>query len=353
MHNLKKRLLSVLCSGAMIGTSLTAAVPYNSLIVRAEDNGVQQVIHVEVNGNDKTGDGSQEKPFATLARAQKAVREINGNMTGDIIVSVGAGDYYLDEAIQMDERDSGSNGFEVIWQGSNKSADDVSTRLIGGQDITGEGYQWKAATAEDEASGLLPGMAGKVYKIQLNPEDYQYFDYTNSDYMDDEDYPQGYYGHQGFNELYVNGEKAIMARSQNYRHYEDFENQRGDYWYAGGKTGGKSDSIYYKAGGGKAGPSASDVKGMADAQERGDRVIAQLVIWDAGDNDWVSNTIPIEKIDEGSRKLTAVQSPTTSLYPYNYQIPGTSTPLPKQGGRDYTERSISCRAEKDIFFRET
>jgi len=328
---MKKRALVALTAAAVVAIFQTDFQPS-----KAYAQASQATIYVAVSGNDQTGNGSQVNPYATLARAQTAVRAINANMTGDIIVSVGSGKYYLTSPIMLDERDSGTNGYRVIWQGGNGSnPSDVSAELIGGQKVTGSGYNWVPTTQADSTTYDLPSsVVGLVYKLQLNTGDYVYRDISNHDYMSDPAYPNGYYGHQGFNTLYVNGKAAILARSQNYVEQKGFATQRGDYWYSAGIAGTTSMSsiVAYQAGGGASGPSASDIAGMQHAQQRGDTVIAQVVVWDAGTDDWMSNTLPISTIDTSARWLKAPPSPTTSLYPYNYTIPGISTPLPTQGG---------------------
>lgn len=60
--------------------------------------------------------GTLAAPFQTITQARDAVRAINGSMTGDIIVYLRGGVYELRETLELDERDSGSNGFRVIYR---------------------------------------------------------------------------------------------------------------------------------------------------------------------------------------------------------------------------------------------
>ena len=126
---------------ALTAATVVACFQTDFQLSKAHAQASQATIYVAVNGNDQTGNGSQAFPYATLQRAQTAVRAINASMTGDIIVSVGPGKYYLNSPITLDERDSGNNGHYVIWQGGNGSnPSDVSAELVGGQKITGSGY---------------------------------------------------------------------------------------------------------------------------------------------------------------------------------------------------------------------
>lgn len=72
------------------------------------------VYYVAPNGNDDNP-GTKTKPFATISRARDAARAINQQMTGEIMVMIRQGDYYLTEPIRLDERDSGMNGFTVQY----------------------------------------------------------------------------------------------------------------------------------------------------------------------------------------------------------------------------------------------
>src|SRR6185503_8615966 len=51
-------------------------------------------VHVAPDGRD-TGDGSAAKPFATLARAQTAMRQLKPGADGPVTVELAAGTYHL------------------------------------------------------------------------------------------------------------------------------------------------------------------------------------------------------------------------------------------------------------------
>ncbi len=77
-------------------------------------NGPQAALFVAPNGEDRNP-GTQERPFATLARARDAVRRINREMTGDIVVYLRGGSYFLPEGVRFDVEDSGTNGYQVVY----------------------------------------------------------------------------------------------------------------------------------------------------------------------------------------------------------------------------------------------
>lgn len=93
---------------------------------------VYRDIYVSADGNDN-GDGSKGSPFKSLERARDEVRKINSSMTGDVVVHIANGEYFLDKAMVMGVEDSGKNGHNVIWQGEDKE----NTKITGGKQITG------------------------------------------------------------------------------------------------------------------------------------------------------------------------------------------------------------------------
>lgn len=164
----------------------------------AADAAVQQEFYVAVNGSDSNS-GSKESPFATIERARQAVDEVNDDMTGDIIVNIGAGDYYLEDTVTFGPEDSGTNGYKVIY----RSADGVGkANLIGGE----PDHRLGAVEQEDvDTYDLDASLLGKVYKVQLDPEKYD------------------------FNTLYVNDQRATMARTKNRENHPNFPMAKGEY----------------------------------------------------------------------------------------------------------------------------
>ena len=88
--------------------------------------------YVDPNAKDG-GVGTAQSPFNNLERAIKAVRKANDKMTGDIIVHLKDGEYYVDETIQMTADDGGSNGFNVIY----RSETPGGARIYGAKKLTG------------------------------------------------------------------------------------------------------------------------------------------------------------------------------------------------------------------------
>ncbi|KRF44162.1 discoidin domain-containing protein [Paenibacillus sp. Soil787] len=131
---------------------------------------VQTTFYVSPTGSD-VNPGSQAQPFQTIGQAQTAVRAINSNMTGDIVVILMDGTYNLTSTLTFTSLDSGTNGFNVIYR-----ADTASTPVIsGGTSITG----W---TLDDAAKNIYKANVGTSLQTR---------------------------------QLYVDGVRAVRARGDN------------------------------------------------------------------------------------------------------------------------------------------
>ncbi|MBB5716962.1 right-handed parallel beta-helix repeat-containing protein [Sphingomonas aerophila] len=97
---------------------------------------VAVVLHVSPSGSDQ-GDGSTERPFASLARAQQAVRRWNADH--DVTVRLADGVYRLSAPLRFTAADGGQNGFAVRWEGTGRTRPVLS----GGVPVSG----WKLADA--------------------------------------------------------------------------------------------------------------------------------------------------------------------------------------------------------------
>ena len=124
--------------------------------------------YVSPDGSDANG-GMIDTPFRTIEKARDAVRAIASNMSEDITVYLRGGTYELANTLTFDQRDSGTNGFSVIYENYPSESPVVS----GGRHV----YGW----VQD----------GDTWKVQL-----------------DQNTPQ-------FRQLYVNGVRAVRARSGN------------------------------------------------------------------------------------------------------------------------------------------
>ena len=107
---------------------------------------VMKTFYVSPAGDD-ANPGTQERPLATIGGARDAVRGVNRNMTGDIVVILAGGAYSIAEPIVFDHRDSAAGGHKIVY----RAADGQQPVLSGGRAITGwrpdADGRWKASTS--------------------------------------------------------------------------------------------------------------------------------------------------------------------------------------------------------------
>ena len=165
------RLIAPLVAGALL-IVMPAAQP-------APDG---SVFYVATNGNDTwsgtlpaPNDANTDGPFATLRRAQEAVRELKARgLSKPVTVAIRAGTYHLPRTIVFEPQDSGTARCPITYEAYR----DENVVLSGGKPITG----WKT----DD---------GKVYYADL---------------------PQAREGKWQFRQLFVDGRREIQARYPNF-----------------------------------------------------------------------------------------------------------------------------------------
>ncbi|MFB9292583.1 right-handed parallel beta-helix repeat-containing protein [Persicitalea jodogahamensis] len=134
----------------------------------------QADFYVSAQGNDN-GRGTQTAPFQTIARAQRAIRELPGNQRRqDIVVQIQPGEYFLDQPLRFGPADGGSAAYRVTYRGSR----DGQVLIHSGRAVT----DWRPVSNQ-------PG----VHKAALP--------------------------NARFRQLYVDGERAIRARYPNRGEY--------------------------------------------------------------------------------------------------------------------------------------
>ena len=117
------------------------------------------VFHVSPRGDD-ANPGTESKPFATLTRAQKVVRQtIAADLKDDVTVVIGTGVYELSEPLKFGPGDSGSKEHAVTW----RAADDGIVIVSGGRRITG----WKRGAGKLWTTTIPEVKAGKWRFRQL------------------------------------------------------------------------------------------------------------------------------------------------------------------------------------------
>jgi hypothetical protein len=115
--------------------------------------------YVAPDGNDNNA-GTLEAPFATLVRAQDAVRErIRGGLDQDLTVLIRGGEYVLDAPLAFGPEDSGSESARITYA----AYPGETVTITGGRGISG----WKAAEGDRWTVELPEVAAGTWYFRQL------------------------------------------------------------------------------------------------------------------------------------------------------------------------------------------
>lgn len=99
--------------------------------------------HVAPGGDDAAA-GTADAPFASIARAREAVRDVLADMDADVAVVLHGGTYRLAKPLKLTPEDSGMNGHAVIY----RAAAGETPVLSGGREIRkwreGENGMWVA-----------------------------------------------------------------------------------------------------------------------------------------------------------------------------------------------------------------
>lgn len=130
--------------------------------------GTESTLHVSSQGSDNN-DGSSSAPFATLQRAQRAIRK--SERARPVKVLVGAGTYYLGSSLSFTPEDSGTDAAPVVLA----AAEGATVTLSGGRKLE---CSWMPYQNGIMMTSVPPGLA--------------------------------------FTQLFVNGKRQIRARYPNY-----------------------------------------------------------------------------------------------------------------------------------------
>ncbi|MGL5380066.1 right-handed parallel beta-helix repeat-containing protein [Clostridium sp.] len=142
--------------------------------VKATENNQVENIYISKDGSDNN-EGSLDKPFATLERAQQEVREkLSDGFDGKITVNVREGNYFLDKPFVLDPTDSGVSKDNPITY---KSYENEKVEFSGAKVL--EANNWEVYKDDILKTNVGSGL--------------------------------------GIDELFVNRDKQIMARYPNYQ----------------------------------------------------------------------------------------------------------------------------------------
>ena len=134
--------------------------------VTSPDARIENLFYVSNDGSD-SNDGSIEKPFKTLEKARRSIRDIISSGAypeGGITVYLRGGDYELDKSFELTYEDSGTDGNPITYM----SYPGETARITGGKKLS---YNEFKPISEDMASKLIDkSAASKILQIDLNKQ---------------------------------------------------------------------------------------------------------------------------------------------------------------------------------------
>ncbi|TDO52489.1 parallel beta helix pectate lyase-like protein [Kribbella sp. VKM Ac-2527] len=251
---------SGLIIGLAVGLLVPAAVFGGSALGAGAAPGAHQAgctsFWVSPDGND-SAIGTQAKPWRTVEHARDTIRarNLNKHLSCDLVVNLKAGTYKVDKTITFDDRDSGSNGQQVVY----RSADGPGKAVFEG------------AT---EVTGWTPYKDG-IFKAPVDVD-------------------------QPFYTVYAEGQRATTARYPNRRSDEEWAPYLRSILFDPTKEAVR-DQIGFNAG---------DIDPAWDLR-LGTSWPAQVTVWSGGSWSWFTDTVPMLDINFTKRR-------TTLVYPARY-----------------------------------
>jgi hypothetical protein len=222
-------------------------------------------VHVATTGSDTTGDGTAAHPWKTVQKARDSIRGLLPAMTSDIRVNLAPGSYHQTSTIEFTDADSGRNGHDVVYRSSGGTG---SANLVGG-------------TA---ATGWSPYQNG-IYRANIG-------------------------ANKSVNTLYVDGDRATLARFPNRRNDIDFPMAQAPYLNSSGASGSYT-RLSYNAGD-LTGVDLSDVPNLT------------VGLWPGGGLNWTwySERTPVASVDTTAQVITLARSARYTLAKSRFFVQG-------------------------------
>jgi hypothetical protein len=173
--------------------------------IKIDASAIQTQLYVAPNGNDEwTGrsadpkPGTQDGPFATLARARDEVRKIKaqGLPPGGIAINLREGSYTLKNTLALTADDSGTDSAPIVY----RSYANESARINGARLLTADDF--KPVTDPAVLARLAPEAKGHVVQLDLNALGIQH---TGP-------FPDLFSDNGGLLELFVDGKRMPLSR---------------------------------------------------------------------------------------------------------------------------------------------
>ncbi len=186
-----------LCPSFFLGVLATAAALLVSGCARPVN------LHVSPKGSD-AGDGSAERPFATLEKARDAARAVKGK---PVTVWLAGGDYFFEKPFVLEAADSGTASAPVVW----RAEENATPRLLGGRKLSAADFM--PVTNTVALSRIAPAAQGKVVALDLRA----------AGVKNTKRFPDVFGDGGGIAWLYCNGQRMPLSRFPNGEGYMRFK----------------------------------------------------------------------------------------------------------------------------------
>jgi len=104
---------------------------------------------VSPDGDDANA-GTKKSPFKTVTHARDVIRAVSEKMTGDIIINLRGGHYYITSPVEFSPADSGHNGFSIVYRAYKKEVPIINGGVLVTNWTLDHGHIFKATLDRDE-----------------------------------------------------------------------------------------------------------------------------------------------------------------------------------------------------------
>ncbi|GBG09227.1 hypothetical protein PAT3040_03868, partial [Paenibacillus agaridevorans] len=207
MNNSKGKFMVVFMAFVLLGSLF----PRFSLSTEVSAENLGHTLFVAPNGDNESGLGTINAPFATLEKARDAIREMkadSGLPDGGITVYLRGGEYRLGKSFELTEEDSGTEDNPIIYKAYNNE----EVKIMGGATI--DASEFKTVTDENILNRLVESARGKVVKVDLAQQGItEYGELVRYGHSMNY-FPEGISQYSA-PELFINGESQTLARWPN------------------------------------------------------------------------------------------------------------------------------------------
>ncbi|WP_240809538.1 RICIN domain-containing protein, partial [Microbispora catharanthi] len=158
----------------LVGLVIAALTAAMTVVVSATAaRAATTTLYVSPSGTGSTCSSAQP---CSLSGAQTAVRSLNGAMSGDIVVELADGVYRLSAPLRLSAADSGSNGYQVVWQAAPSAHPVISgARAVTGWTLANQAkniWQANVGAGIDTRQLYVNGALATRARTQVNRSDF-------------------------------------------------------------------------------------------------------------------------------------------------------------------------------------